>query len=222
MGKKASSGNTPPRINLRGMYQLLSATEAPKIENRRLIGILMGTVAIIGAQALALAGLTPLKERIPYAVEVETATGAVAASGKPLAQWKPEEANLRYFLGRWTENLLAIDEHSRDMRLPGAYGMLRGDTAFRQFEKLVREDERHLAVLREKPRYRRQAKLISISFIAEKTVLIRVELTDNERKKRRVQVTANFALIPPDSDEQVLRNPVGLWIINFGVQDELV
>ena len=142
MGKKASSGNTPPRINLRGMYQLLSATEAPKIENRRLIGILMGTVAIIGAQALALAGLTPLKERIPYAVEVETATGAVAASGKPLAQWKPEEANLRYFLGRWTENLLAIDEHSRDMRLPGAYGMLRGDTAFRQFEKLVREDER--------------------------------------------------------------------------------
>jgi len=222
VAKIKSNQNTPPRINLRGMYQLLSATEAPKIENRRLIGILMLTMMIVGAQALALAGLTPLKERIPYAVEVETATGAVVASGKPLSQWTPEENNIRYFLGRWSENLLAVDEHSRDMRLPAAYAMLRGDTAFRQFEKLVRDDERHLSILREKPRYRRQAKLISISFLSEKTALIRVELTDTERKTRRVQITATFALLPPENDDEVLRNPVGLWIINFGVQDELV
>jgi len=223
MGKEG--GHPAPSLNLRGARQYVSAIEAPAMANRRLIVLLFAAIAAVVALALAILLMLPLKERIPYTVEVEVdasgkPTGRVAVSEATMARFQPQEAHIRYFLARWVEDLMTVDETSRTHRLPRSYALCRGD-ALTDWQRYVSEQGRPLKILSETPGYRQTAQLISIQFLSESTALIRVKLTNNRNAEKRVQITVSFALLPPRTDEEVYRNPIGLWITKFGVADEL-
>ena len=70
--------------------------------------------------------MLPLKERIPYFVEADARSGEVRSSTSVAQIFKPDEKNLRFFLGRWTTNLLTIDTRSKEYLLPESYMYLRG------------------------------------------------------------------------------------------------
>lgn len=217
---KKQTDNAPPRVNLRGYQMYLGVAEVPKAQNRKLVTAVGVLAAVTLVQGIALLSLVPLKERVPYMVEVETSTGAVRAMDAAAQRFTPDEKSIRYHLAKWAENLLTIDEHSRGMRLPQSYGLMRG-AARDQWQALI-EREKPLDRLAEDPLYRRQARIVSVALLSKETALIRVELTDTKRSTRMVQITLSFAMIPPSTDEEVFRNPIGLWITNFGVQDELL
>lgn len=209
-----------PNMNLGAVQRLLNEVEAPKVQNRRLLGALITVSAVCLAQGIAIMAMLPLKERIPYAVEVETATGNVAVSDRLAQKFEVQETNIRYFLGRWSENLLSVDENSRGVRLPASYAMLKGD-ALADWQRYVTGQGGPLQILAENPEYRQRAELISITFLSDKSAMIRVKLTNANGEERRVQVNVTYVLVPPTSDEEVQRNPIGLWITTFGVQNEL-
>jgi len=226
MSKSSSTGQKPPNVSLRNLNKYLNVVEAPKLENRRVWLMLFALTGAVLLMAIGIMRMLPLKERIPYVIQVETNhrgehTGNVTVNTSGARSFTPEEVHIRYFLGKWAINLLTIDERSRTIRLPETQVLLRGD-ALRDWSRYITETERPLHKLVENPAFRQRAELISITFLSEKTIMIRAKLTDNQaRKERRVQITLNFALLPPASETEIFRNPIGLWITTFGVNDEL-
>lgn len=218
---KKESGQPQPRLNLRGVQKYLNAVEGPRMENRRhiVIEILLGTALLFACGGYFF--LLPLKEKVPYTLEVEKVTGNVVPTNNLASKFEPQERSIKYFLNQWAQNLLAVDEYSREQKLPASYAMVRGD-AMGDWERVISEQEKPLDMLANDPNYRRQARVVSIQFLSQESVLIRVELTDNRGKTRRVQIAARITLIPPTNDEEIMKSPIGLWITTFGVTDELV
>jgi len=226
MSKSSSTGPKPPNVSLRNLNKYLNVVEAPKLENRRVWLMLFALTGAVLLMAIGIMRMLPLKERIPYVIQVETNsrgehTGNVTVNTSGARSFTPEEVHIRYFIGKWAINLLTIDERSRTIRLPETQVLLRGD-ALRDWNRYITETERPLHKLVENPAFRQRAELISITFLSEKAIMIRAKLTDNQaRKERRVQITLNFALLPPATETDIYRNPIGLWITTFGVNDEL-
>lgn len=209
-----------PRLNLRGMQAYFRMGEAERVQGRRFFVLAVTLIVVVVVQGVALSRMAPLKERVPYFIEVDSSTGEVRASDRVASRFAPDESSIRYHLARWSVNLLMVDQHSRDLRLPETATLLRGD-AVQQWSELLKR-EAPIQKLFDDPEYRQQARVISLAFLQKETVLVRLELTDNRRGNRRVQITLSYAIIPPQSEEDVLRNPLGLWITNFGVNDERV
>lgn len=226
MSNVTSERQPAPRINLRGVQKFLNVVEAPQIEKRRLLGLLVAMAVAIVLLSLGMMRMLPLKERIPYVLRVEVdakghETGKVEVSESGVAAFKPTEAHTRYFLGKWAIDLLSIDERSKEVRLPATYALMKGQ-GIKDWRDYVNGNAKPLQVLTKNPDFRQRAELISIAFLTEETALIRVKLTSNNGRERRVQLTLNYATLPPTTDADVYRNPIGLWITTFGVNDELV
>jgi type IV secretory pathway component VirB8 len=226
MNKKQQQERHPePNLRLRAVQKWLNVVEAPRIENRRLLGITLLISAVAIAEGVALAGLTPLKEKVPYTVEVETdangaRTGNVMATNRLAEQFVPGENNIRYFLGKWAVDLTTVDEFTKEVRLPTTYQLLRGK-AMDDWRYYVTDQAQPLVKLSNNPGFRERAELVSITFLSDDTAMIRVKLTDGNRQTKRIQLTVTFAILPPATDEDVQRNPIGLWITTFGVNNEL-
>jgi type IV secretory pathway component VirB8 len=210
----------PPQLSHRALRAYLALGEGERVQSRRWFLFTIVLSIIVFLMALALVRLIPLKERVPYFFEVDQVTGEVRESSRVISQFTPDEASIRYHLARWAENLLIVDQHSRDLRLPETARLLRGD-ATAQWQAFIRR-EQPLQKLVENPLYRRQARLISLAFLSRDTALIRLDVTDNQNVSRRVQVTVSYVIIPPKAEDDVMRNPLGLWIVNFSVTDERV
>lgn len=226
MSTEKPTANTPPAIDLRALRKYLNIIESPKQENRKLV-IAIGVLGVaVLFQAIVFLQMLPLKERVPYTINVEVGrngqpTGNVTVSDQVASKWAPDENNIRYFLGRWAENLLTIDEKTKSDRLPSSYALLRGQ-ALDDWQDYVTNVGKPLARLSEKPDLRVRASIVSIAFLSDKSALIRMRLTENKRGEvRLVQITLNFAVLPVTSDDDVYRNPIGLWVTSFGVQNEL-
>jgi type IV secretory pathway component VirB8 len=224
MAKEANPRQVDPRISLRGVQKYLNVVEAPQIEKRRILAALLLMGAALLMLSLGMMRMLPLKERVPYVIKVEedqmgSPTGRVDVVEGGIAKFQPSEASIRYFLGKWAVDLLTVDERTREVRLPSSYALLKGD-AIGDWKRYVSDTGKPLELLAENPAYRMRAELISISFLNESTAMIRVKLT-TRNEERRVQLNVNYALLPPESDADVLRNPIGLWITTFGVNNEL-
>lgn len=208
-----------PRTNLRGMQTYLNLLEAPRVERRRQTAIIAALAFAVAAMATTIAVMAPLKERVPYFLEVERATGRVELSDQAARQYVPDEAAIRYFLGRWVVDAYSIDDALRP-RLQNAYSYMRGE-AGPQFERLILQNEDPLGKLSGNPQYRRSVEIVSPpQIVAEGSALIRIALVEGRTVVGRRQINLKYALIPPTKDEELLRNPIGLWITDFSAVNE--
>jgi type IV secretory pathway component VirB8 len=225
MGKKKSE-NTTPRVSLRGVNKWLSAVEVPRVQNSRLTVALFIVSGVALVQGIGLWRMLPLKERVPYVVKEEIdstgkPTGHIAISETGVAKFQVSETHVRYYLREWVGNLLSVDESTERLRLPASYKMLRG-AALQDWQRYVKVQAKPIEALTADSSYRVKADLISINFIVpNRTAMLRVQLTDNKGMQKRVVVNLDFAFITPSTDEEVYRNPIGLWITSFGVSNEL-
>lgn len=211
--------NPRPRVQLDGVRAYLNTLEAPKVESRRQSLIIALLVLAVAMLATAIALMVPLQRKVPYFLEVETATGAVSVSGRVAEAFEPTEPAIRYFLRRWVIDTYTIDEAVR-LRLGRSLSYLRGN-AIQQFERLIMERERPLPLIAENPQHRRSVEIVAQpSFIADNAVITRVALTERGQVIGRRQITLRFAIIPPTNDEEVMRNPIGLWITDIAIVDE--
>lgn len=225
MGANSKDRQPDPNLLLRGVQRYLNVVEAPRTDNRRLMALLVLMTAAVVLLAVGMMRMLPLKERVPYVLQVEEdsmgrPTGRVAVRDGGLSKFTPSEASIRYFLGQWAGNLLTVDEQSRAARLPSSYALLKGQ-GIKDWQRYITEDAKPLDKLSESPTFRIRAELISITFLSDTTAMIRVKLTRENGTERRVQVNVTYAILPPESDEDVYRNPIGLWITEFGVTNEL-
>lgn len=218
---KQTENAVPPVMRRQGMRKFLSAFEEPraKADKMTMLAAVMAGVAII--EAIAIHQMLPLKERVPYFVEVERDSGRVTASENVARRYKPEEAHVRYFLKQWVENLLTIDTRTREYLLPASYAVLRGDS-LQYWREWVETRDRPLKKLQENPLFRREARVLSISFVSDKVAVIRVSLTESNTRIAAVKtVTVHFTIIPPEKEADAMANPTGLTITHFVINDEI-
>lgn len=213
-----------PRISLRGVQKYLNAVEAPKVENRKLMGVLVMLSVAMLLMGLGMNQMLPLKERVPYVVvdELDSAgqpTGRVEVREGGMSHFTPQEAHLRYSLNQWVQDFLTIDEYTESIRLPRSNAMLRGQ-ALNDWRVYLANTHQPIERLRQNPEYRERAEVISMNFLNESTVLIRVKLTTRNGSERRLSINLQTVIIPPTTDEEIYRNPIGLWITTFGVSNE--
>ncbi|MBZ0296607.1 MAG: type IV secretion system protein [Anaerolineae bacterium] len=215
---------TPPGARREGLGNWIEAFEAPRAQSRRLAFVASAVSAVAILQGIAIWQMLPLKERIPYFVEADARSGEVRSSTSVAQIFKPDEKNLRFFLGRWTTNLLTIDTRSKEYLLPESYMYLRG-AALAEWSEWVTKRDQPLKKLVENANYRREARVSSISLVADGVALVRVTLVGrtgaSAAQEIRKLVTIHYSFVPAESEDDVLKNPLGLYITHFTISDEL-
>lgn len=197
---------------------------AARGRNGMLVAGLAG-VALI--QAFALTQMIPLKERVPYFLEVERATGRVVSSDQAAKSFTPDTPSKRYFLKEWVQSMFSIDQfRSRAILLPKAKSMTRGK-AMDHYAAWLEKDKTIERML-EKAELSRSVEIKSISFVpgTENVAIVRAVfktegVVGDGRPDGRV-ITMNYVLVPPQTDEEILRNPIGLFITEFNIDSEVI
>jgi type IV secretory pathway component VirB8 len=202
----------------------LSAFVGPIVrENRAWFVAFLLLLALI-VQSLALFQLIPLKERVPYMVEVETATGRVQLADNVLKKYNVTQGNVDYFLSQWTRWIESVNERSINIELPSAASWARG-SAVKQLEDHLQRTEVTKRLVKE-PSRTQEAEVKTISYINEgKTALVRydVVLRNNGTEILRTPrlLTAGVTLISPEAGSLAEKiNPIGLTITSFSIANE--
>ncbi len=215
----AQIDRTPPAARKNKGRGWFDSFDLPRViaNKAMVVAVMMALVAIL--EGAIIYRLVPLKEKTPYFVEVET-TGRVVQSERTATELTVDEKHIRWALGDWAANLMTIDSRTKEHLLPASYVVLRGN-ALGQWRNWVEVEDRPLRRLVENPALRREAKVISIAFIADGVALVRMQLTEGASSKRKA-ITVHYSLIPPKTDEEVMKSPIGFTITDFVVADELV
>lgn len=217
-GVDRAPGRNEDPMNIRSASSSLGGERA---SNNRCRAFALGALAAVIAQAGAIYSMLPLKERIPYFVDVEEATGRVVASDRAAVQFVPEERNIKFHLGRWIEDMYTLDAALTRQHLLPQVGVLMRDKARNQYQAWL-DTERPIERLIDKPEITRKVAIRSISFIPgnDRVVMIRFKLVTPNTKDEYRLMTAHYVIAPPASDEEILKNPLGLYITDFNVVSE--
>ncbi|HEU0197444.1 MAG TPA: VirB8/TrbF family protein [Nevskiaceae bacterium] len=198
----------------------MSQIEAPKAANRRLLAALVFLAVAVFAEGIAIVSMLPLKQRIPYFVTSNPASGAVSASLDVAQRFTPTQANEKYFLAKWTIDLLTINSRTAKFGLPASYTMLRGG-ATGEWSAFVLNQWKPIDRLKKDPATRVYPTVDAIGMLSDTSAVIRVTTRNASGViEKHLLVTVKFAIIPPTSTAQVYTNPIGLWITHFQVTNE--
>lgn len=221
MGKQLATqkGNDAPlAAKGREFKGWLKVFEDPRLENRQksiLVGFLL---VVIASMAIAINTMLPLKQMMPYFIESDGKSGSVAVSTRVAREFKPDQNNVAYFVKIFIRDLLTIDSRlTTELYFPEASAMVRGN-ALQQIRQYI-VDNKVLDKIASDPNFKRDVKLISVpSFISDGVVLARYQLSNDPK---RYAMTLHYAFVLPTTDEERLRNPIGFYITDLVINEEL-
>lgn len=190
--------------------------------NKRLITLAVTSVGAVIIMAGAVFALIPLKETVPYIVEVSQDGSAVVPPQTPGVQYTPTEASRMYFIRRWVIDAFTINQYltiqSHD---PRARVMLRGANALSVYSEWLKADGK-LSMLAADPTLVRDVEVLSITPIAgtDGGVIAEVALTTRTqgratRERKVVTIYYDFFRLTDVKDVEV--NPLGIFITDFKV-----
>lgn len=200
------------------------------LDTRSLLLVLNGRLAIAtiaGAvtslcMAAAIITMLPLKEKIPYIVEVSK-TGEAYVPHQALGSvYSPTQESRAYFLRRWVKDAFTINQFETVQKLdPRARIMLRGANAINVYNDWLKLDGK-LIRLANDPTLIRDVEILAVTPIAgtDGGVLIDTRLTTRKagkaRHERRI-ITVYYDIFPLTEKEDVEVNPLGIFITDFKV-----
>lgn len=210
--------DTPLAAKGREFRGWLKVFEEPRVADRNKSAFILALLVVIAIMALTLNILMPLKQAVPYFIESDARSGAVAVSSRIAREFKPETNHIIYFVKLFIRDAFTVDSRlTTELYFPEASGMVRGD-ATQQLRKYVIE-KKVLETIATTPNFKRDVKLISVpSFISEGVILARYTLSDDTK---RYAMTIHYTIIPPETDEKRLSNPIGFYITDFVINEEI-
>jgi len=220
-------GSTPDNapataLNDKALGRLYTLKGGIQVERNRyfLFGSIMAGAVI--ALSVAIMALTPLKTVTPYMIQVDNIgrTQAVPAS---VTEFRPSEAQLRYFLAEWVYQTMTVRPGITTPNLAKAFDKVQG-AAIEQFRS-------HIAAYRpvdrsvEFPDNTADVGIKVVNFLPQKNALIQFSVTETEKSgSKKVQdysITIHYDTYVPQTEEQILKNPIGLVINNFSLSREI-
>jgi type IV secretory pathway TrbF-like protein len=214
---------TPPVVDPNPTRMWFEVQGAPIVERNRYFLICMGLLAALVAACIALAVMAPLKTVIPFVLE-KAEDGAVMPAPLSAQQYQPGSAEKRYFIAQWARQLLTLDPHLTQQYLSEAYLVTRGKATV-EFTDWVQRNA-PMAELKRDPTLTRTVSISSISLVEDEVALVRVA---TERRnagnplaaREKFILTIHFATVLPKTEQELLKNPVGLFVTHFLVNADL-
>ena len=222
MDKSNSQSNVPVTAGPKA-HGIFERYGAPIVEGNRwfTFGVLLLIVVLV--QGIAIFRMLPLHKPVPYKVEVSE-SGQVAVRPVAATEYKPGDKEKKYFLTQWTTKLLTLDRFFSEKYLLDAYSLTR-DQASEQFSDYVARFQ-PLVELKKDPSLNQQVTIRSVSFVQDGVALVRVRLdkraTNQSTSSKDMLLTINFALVEPETDEDIYRNPIGLFITQFALSEDIM
>lgn len=187
---------------------------------RAVVASSLAAVAACGALLL----LMPLKQTVPYVVDVNKTTGEVTVPAQSeWAEFKPDWAIESFFLRRWVSDLFTINQYTMQTTDPRAQAFLRGSNAIAEF-KAFREQDQTYTRLAQNPTLVRNVTVKSLTPIAgtNNGAVADVELTTLSGGNKTVDhrlVTLYWVILKPSDVSEARDNPVGIYITDFRISN---
>ncbi|MCG7871006.1 MAG: type IV secretion system protein [Candidatus Thiodiazotropha lotti] len=212
----------PATQSPRAALEAWQRNEKPKLDRDRyaILAVLSSILAVALAGVIFL--LLPLKTVAPYIIETD-ATGRTEVVGAAQEKFDPTEAQIIYFISRWTESLWSLDRALIKNNLESAYGMTRGkgSDVFRQFVRANKPIERSTS----DPSLTAVVQIKTINFIGDHTALARFVVTERSKeippRTDTYMMTLHWAIQPPKTAAQIMKNPIGFFVTDFSWSKEV-
>ncbi len=213
----------PPGVCPRPEQLWFEVQGAPVVERNRYFLICLGLLLALTAACIALAMMAPLKTVVPFVLE-KVEEGAVVPAPMAAQQYQPGVPEKRYFIAQWARQLLTLDSHLTEQYLSEAYRVTRSKATVEFTDWIQRAGP--MAELKRDPTLTRTVAISSVSLIQDQVALVRVAAERRNAgnpiaNREKFVLTIHFTTVPPKSEEELLSNPVGLFVTHFLVNTDL-
>jgi type IV secretion system protein TrbF len=207
------------------------AAETPRVlaklgaHQNRLFFALIGAFALIGLALGTIMMLLPLKSVTPVLIEREAGTGALRTYKVSSDAYSPEDADLKYFIGRYVVWTYTIHRRTTEDDFALARQWFTRGKGVNQLDGFF-ERERPLARLKSDAGLTRRVEISSVSLFKDAAVVkfTAVEQGSGEKEEKRTPMTASlqfFLQQPKDDEKLILTNPVGLYITDLNFEKDI-
>lgn len=194
-------------------------------KNRALtINWIMGVVIVI--LVVSLASLFPLKENIPYYIQVNELTGEAKAVNAIAQSYEPKEAQIKFYANKFFEHAMTIEAGRVDYHISQARQLVRGKatSVFReQILEGMKPVFRSASDISLTQSY--DAKGTNLLSEKDKTALVRFSTTERKKDGRPLvkdwQATVRYDVVTPKTEKEILGNPLGFYIVDFNLTEEV-
>lgn len=216
-------GNSPLTAYEKGKREWFERMGSPVVERDRYF-------VIAGLFGLAFAGLVltlmnmmPLTRVEPYVIQVDKITGQVAATRAAAQAYKPGAPEKQYFIIKWVRGLLELDPNTTERALAEVYENTRGK-GIDEFTDFVTKTK-PIVRIRTEAGLTRTVEIKSFSPLNDQSALVRLVTEERSLNKGAVRrsyaITIHYAIDPPETEGQIMKNPIGLFVTHFAINEDL-
>lgn len=218
-------GVIPPiaQVDAKALLSWFELYGKPIVERNKLVSAVLSLSFVIGLMAIAIASMMPLKEVKPYVIESD-ATGAVTPKPAAAQDFTPSTNQVRKSLYDWTILAFSVEPDRVAANLTQAYDFLRG-SAIERFTTEIINDRKPIERSKKDLTYRVNVSVISTNVLADGRALVRFKTKETARNLDK-PIEATWALNiqtsfdPPKTEEEIFKNPIGIYIIDFSLARE--
>lgn len=216
-------GNSPPTAFDKAKQEWFERMGTPVVERARyfIMATLFGTafISVVGT----LMYMMPLSRVEPYVVHVDKVTGQAAAVRAASETYKPGAREKQYFVTKWVRGLLELDPNTTERTLVEVYEASRGK-AVDEFTDFVNKTKPVVRVKTE-VNLTRTVEIKSYSPLNDQSSLVRVETEERSINKSPIRrsyvVTVHYAIDPPKTEKEIMKNPIGLFVTHFAINEDM-
>ena len=185
---------------------------------------ILGLIGAVVALSFAIAAMLPLKEQIPYVVEVNKTTGEVVTPAQQTAEkYNPTDDSINFFIRRWINAEFTIQSQLARQNEAMALSMFRGEVAINKHSDFRAKDQT-FGRLANEPTLSRAVSIDSLVPVAgaKRSFVANLTLTTTSRGAtvaQRKLLTIYYEILPPKSKEDRMQHPIGLYIVDFSIAD---
>lgn len=214
-------GNAPNTAYENAKAEYFNANGTPRVESSRLFVITIILLVIIVLLGLKIYD-TPPPKMVPYMIALSRDKG-VEAKVIEAESFTPNDNIKQFILARFIEDMRTLDPYTTRNGLKSAYKLTR-DKAITEFENYL-NTEKPVQRITSDPNLVRTVKFITINpgTDTQKIAFIRVreeEKTSDKSSVKTHMFTVHYDIIPPQTKEDILVNPTGIFITHFDRREE--
>lgn len=192
----------------------------PTIERNRMFVVACTLGAVVLSQSIAISVLLPLKT-VETQIVRSVEGGRMTADGVAVGNWTPDKDEIGYFLNQWATNVFDINQSTILGTIRDSTDMTIGNAAVQLKELRIKDNP--LVLLKANPNLVRTYEYKSINFIEDNVGFLRFTTKTRSNGEPKVVTYAmriTFTRVKPTTREQIMRNPAGLYITSFDLNEE--
>jgi type IV secretory pathway component VirB8 len=215
-------GNSPDVALEKGRREWFERVGSPTVEKSRYFVIAVLIAVLMIALVFALIRMMPLNRTVPFIVQVDKQSGMVTSRPVRAEEFKPGQPEQQYFIVQWVRHLLELDPYVTERNLSDAYQLTRGK-AIDEFTDFINKTQ-PIKRVKTTTSLTRSVNVKSVSFVDAGSAMVRVSTEERQVGQdaivKNYVLTVHFSMLPPETEAEIIKNPIGIFITHFAINEE--